>query len=284
MLHPMTIGLFACAAVALAAVTNNVADQNDRTGEFRLSVQAWSFNHFSAFEAIDKTAEAGAPLIEFFPGQQMVNGEEGGVGPEMGDANTDRLLAHLREKHVKAVAFGVTGISRDENEARKLFTWAKKMGLDVINTESTDAIDTIEKMVKEFNIKVGFHNHPKRADDANYKMWDPNYVLSVVRNRDKRIGSCADTGHWVRSGIKPVDALRILKGRVMSSHLKDLDKFGPDAHDVPFGTGVSDMAGILRAYKAMGFNGPGSVEYEYNWDTSVPEIAQCVGFVRGFRS
>jgi hypothetical protein len=24
-----------------------------------------------------------------------------------------------------------------------------------------------------------------------------------------------------------------------------------------------------------------SVEYEYNWQTNVPEVAQCLGFVRG---
>ena len=59
-------------------------------------------------------------------------------------------------------------------------------------------------------------------------MWDPNYVLSVVKDRDARIGSCADTGHWVRSGLKPVDCLRILKGRIISSHLKDLNEMGPE--------------------------------------------------------
>ena len=67
---------------------------------------------------------------------------------------------------------------------------------------------------------VGFHDHPKQPRNPNYRMWDPNYVLSVVKDRDPRIGSCADTGHWVRSNLKPVDCLRILEGRIISSHLK----------------------------------------------------------------
>jgi sugar phosphate isomerase/epimerase len=104
----------------------------------------------------------------------------------------------------------------------------------------------------------------------------------MVKGRDSRLGSASDTGHWIRSSIKPVDALKILKGRIISSHLKDLNIFGPDAHDVPYGTGVADIPAILRELKRQRFNGNISIEYEYNWTTSVPEIAQCIGFVRGF--
>ncbi len=83
-------------------------------------------------------------------------------------------------------------------------------------------------------------------------------------------------------GIKPVEALRILRGRVISSHLKDLNVFAPNGHDVPFGTGVSDIKGILDELKRQNFQGNLSIEYEHNWESSVPEIAQSVGFVRGY--
>jgi sugar phosphate isomerase/epimerase len=176
----------------------------------------------------------------------------------------------------------VVQISKEEAEARKVFEFAKTMGLRAVTTESVDAIDTIEKLVKEYDIMVGFHDHPKRAKNPNYRMWDPAYVLSVVKDRDPRIGSCADTGHWVRSGLKPVDCLRILKGRIISSHLKDLNEMGPDAHDVPYGTGVSDIPGILQELRNQHFTGNLSIEYEYHWESSEPEVAQCIGFVRGY--
>jgi sugar phosphate isomerase/epimerase len=176
----------------------------------------------------------------------------------------------------------VTGISSDPNQARVLFRWAKGLGLLVINTESTEALDTIETMVKEFDIKVGFHNHPKRANDASYRMWDPAYVLSLVKNRDRRIGSCADIGHWIRSGVHPLDALRLLRGRIIGCHLKDLNEFSPSGHDVPYGTGISDIAAILNEFRAQKFTGPASVEFEYNEEHSLPEVSSCLGFVRGF--
>ena len=57
---------------------------------------------------------------------------------------------------------------------------------------------------------------------------------------------------------------------------------GSKAHDVPYGTGVSDVAGILSELKSQGFEGNISIEYEYHWENSVPEVAQCIGFVRGY--
>ena len=103
-----------------------------------------------------------------------------------------------------------------------------------------------------------------------------------MKDRDARIGACADTGHWVRSGLTPVECCRILKGRIISSHLKDLNEKSPQAHDVPFGTGVSDIPAVLDELKAQGFAGNISLEYEHNWEKSVPEVAQCIGFVRGY--
>jgi len=264
--------------VILAAVAIAQAPQ------FQPSVQAWTFNRFTTEEAIAMSAQAGSQNIEMFPGQTLSKETpEVKVGPDMGGANTDRLKAILAKHNVRVVAFGVTGISKNAEEARKLFSWAKGLGIQVINTESTDALDTIEAMVKEFDLKVGFHNHPKQANNPNYKVWDPQYVYDLVKNRDRRIGSCADTGHWVRSGIKPVDAIRVLKGRIVSSHLKDLHEFKPSGHDMPYGQGVSDVKGILDEFRKIKMTGPVSVEYEHDWDANVPDVAQCLGFMRAFQ-
>jgi sugar phosphate isomerase/epimerase len=176
----------------------------------------------------------------------------------------------------------VVDIAKDEAAARKIFEFAKALGLYAVTTESVDALDTIEKLVKEYDIKVAFHDHPKQDNNPGYKMWDPNYVMSVIKDRDARIGSGADTGHWVRSGLNPVECLRILKGRIISSHLKDLNEMSPGAHDVPFGAGVSDIPAVLTELKSQGFAGNISIEYEYHWENSTPEVGQCIGFVRGY--
>jgi sugar phosphate isomerase/epimerase len=256
---------------------------NVKTGGFAIGCQAYTFNRFSLFEAIEKTAETGAKVIELFPGQKLSKDQPNvKVDHNAGAEVIDKVKAKLKEHNLTPMAYGVVAIPADEGGARKVFEFAKTMGIRVINTESTGSIDTIEKMVKEFDIKVGYHNHPSRPNDANYKVWDPNYIAELVKDRDVRIGACADTGHWVRSGLKPVECIAILKGRIVSSHLKDLNEMGRNAHDVPYGTGVSDLKGILDAYKAQGFVGPISIEYEYNWDNNVGEAKQCIDFVRAY--
>jgi sugar phosphate isomerase/epimerase len=256
-----------------------------RTGGIALGCQAWTFKEYSVLEAIDKTAAAGGKVIEFYPGQKF--------SPEKPDVKfdhnaTDEMIAavkaRLAKDGIRAVNYGVVSIPKDEAGARKIFEFAKKFELYGITTESVDAIDTIEKLVKEYDIRVGFHDHPRQANNPDYKMWDPNYVLSVVKDRDARIGSCSDVGHWVRSGLNPVDCLKSLKGRVISAHLKDLNEKSLEAHDVPFGTGVSNIAGIIDELKRQHFVGNASIEYEYNWKDNVIDAAQCGGFVRGYGS
>jgi sugar phosphate isomerase/epimerase len=65
--------------------------------------------------------------------------------------------------------------------------------------------------------------------------------------------------------------------------LKDLHAPLPSGHDVPFGTGISDVPGILEEFRSQGFDGPISVEYEYNWDKNVEDARQCLDFVRTWK-
>jgi sugar phosphate isomerase/epimerase len=252
------------------------------TGGFALGCQAWTFNHYSVMEAIAKTAEVGGKVIEFYPGQRF--------SPEQPDLKWDhnatddmitQVQAQLKKYNIRPVNYGVVSIPQNETEARKIFEFAKKLDLYGITTESVDSIDTIEKLVKEYDIRVGFHDHQHQPKNENYKMWDPNYVLSVVKDRDPRIGSCADIGHWVQSGLVPVACLKILHGRIISVHLHEMNEVAPNAHDVPGGTGVSGIPAVLKELKKQKFEGNISIEYEADWTNNVPGVAQTIGFVRG---
>lgn len=281
--------LTATLAASVLFCTQNVVRAEEKipdaylSGDFFVGCQAWTWNHFTVFEAIEMTAKAGGRVIEFFPGQKLSKEEPNVSWDHNASSETIAKVKEQLDKYqIKAVNYGVVGIPNNAAGARKVFEFAKALGLRAITTESVDAIDVFEPLVKEFDIMVGFHDHPKQANNPNYKMWDPNYILSVVKDRDKRIGSCADTGHWVRSGLKPVDCLKILKGHIISSHLKDLNEMSPGAHDVPFGLGVSDVPGILAELKRQGFNGNISIEYEHEMEKSMPMVAQCIGYVRGY--
>jgi sugar phosphate isomerase/epimerase len=134
--------------------------------------------------------------------------------------------------------------------------------------------------VKEFDIKVAFHEHGGSMSRPGYKVWHPLYILGVVESRDPRIGACADLGHWCTSELKPIECLRILKGRVISVHLKDKSEFGPKGVVVPAGKGVVDVAACVAELKKQNFKGHFSVEHENDWKDSVPKIKESIEFTK----
>jgi sugar phosphate isomerase/epimerase len=276
------IGVGAEAPAAPASNQPLVIPDEYKTNGWALGCQAWSWNHFTVMEAIEKTHEVGGKVIEFYPGQRLRSDQPAVTfSHNSPDAVLDQVKAQLKKYNILAVSYGVVGLPNNEAECRKVFEFAHKMGLrNVVSEPDPKAMDIIEKLVKEYDICMAIHDHPKREKDPSYKFWDPNYVLSLVKDRDPRIGSCADTGHWVRSGIKPVDALKILDGRIIESHLKDLNEFSPKAHDVPFGQGVSDVKGILDELKRQNFQGNICIEYEYHQENPAAEIKECVEYIK----
>ncbi len=250
-----------------------------RTEGFALGTQSYTFRLFTFEEACEKTSKAGLHTTELFPGQKISAALEGQkTSPGVSDEGMAAIKAILAKNKIQAVAMGVIGIPKDEDAARKVFNFAKELGIKVINTESTDAIDTIEKMVKEYDIKVGYHNHPRRPNDENYKVWDPNYILELTKGRDPRIGSCADMGHWTNSGLSAAECIRLLKDRVVSSHIKEIAKGGSAV--VPAGTGRANLAEALKALREVKFDGPISIEHEANWNDNLPDVIGYVDFVK----
>ena len=78
-----------------------------------------------------------------------------------------------------------------------------------------------------------------------------------------------------------IDCLRKLEGRIVSLHFKDIHMGEGGAkgyRDVIWGTGVLDVKAMLRELKRQGFQGVFSIEYEYNWDNSVPDIKKCIDY------
>lgn len=248
------------------------------SGGFAIAVQCWSFKEFTLFEAIEKSAAAGASSIEIFPGQQ-IGGDHGDkkVDAAMDDSLVSSILEHCTKNGITPVNFGVTGIPKDEAEARVTFEFAKKLGLYGVTTESIESLDTLEKLAKEYDLKVCFHNHPKPT-----KLWDPDRIWKAIDGRDKRIGYCADIGHWATSGLVPLEVIKKVAPRVHAFHMKERAEVGKWTHDRPFGTGIIDNIAILDEVRKHGFNGNVSIEYEHNWKTSEPEIAQCVGYLRAY--
>jgi sugar phosphate isomerase/epimerase len=264
--------------IAYASEPNQAKAQINES--WRLCMQAYTFKEFTFFEAVDKTKSLGLKYIEAYP-QQSLSKEKSNVKIDhnMSADIKKEVQQKLSEAGIKLINYGVVALPNYEVECRKVFNFAKEMGIETIVSEPPeDAFDLVEKLCEEYKINVAIHNHPK-SPVSHY--WDPNTVLKVCQGRSPRIGACADTGHWMRSGINPLEAIKKLKGRIISLHLKDLNEFGnPKAHDCVWGTGAAKTNAILAELSSQNFKGVFSIEYEYNWLNSLPEITDCVTYFK----
>ncbi len=258
-----------------------------RANGFDVGVATYSFRTFTAFEAIEKTKACGGDVIEFFLWQKL--------SPELPDVIlnqdiSDEYLAALKAKlqsaGVKAVnAYFNNAVFQDKDKAeanvRKLFVFARKLGLRGLTGEPpVEQLDLVEKMVKEYDIQLCFHNHPKDPKKPEYKNWDPAYLITLMEKRDPRMGFSVDTGHLSRSGVDPVETFKLFKGRALSVHLKDVKEAKKESIDLPYGQGISNIAGVLAELKRQGFHGHAVVEYENITDHLLADVKFCLEFIR----
>jgi sugar phosphate isomerase/epimerase len=238
---------------------------------WEVGFQAYTFNKFTFAEALAKGDSCGLKSVEAYPGQEIGNGIEGTTSFTMDQETRDKVKELLNARGIKLNAYGVA-VARDEEGWRQLFDFAKDMGIGVITSEpQADQLDLVEQLSDEYGIKVAFHNHP-----APSLYWNPDTVLMALEGRSANLGVCADIGHWIRSGLDPVECLQKLEGRILILHFKDLNEKSPEAHDVPWGEGVANVPAILAELKRQGFRGLFDIEYEYNWLNSGPEVKKCV--------
>jgi sugar phosphate isomerase/epimerase len=247
----------------------------DKLG-WRLGAQAYTFRKLSLFETIDLLDAMGIRYIEMYPGQRF-SPEKPDVkaNHDMAPELVDELIAKLKSKNVTPVCYGVVGLPNDEAKQRKIFDYAKKLGLETIVTElPKDAIPLADRLAGEYGMKVAIHNHPKPSLYA-----DCTSVLDATKDA-KRVGACADIGHWRRSDLTPVECVKMLEGKIISLHVKDIDD---KKEDVVWGTGRVDVRAVLEALhrqKAKGL--VFSIEYEKGeGDELVGNVAKSVEFFNG---
>lgn len=253
---------------------------------WRIGTQTYTLRDRGLLEALDTAYMLGLKYVECYPGQGIEKRDDKvKFGPGLPEDKVALVKKKLEQTGIKVLSLGVIGIPKDEPGARKLFEFAKSFNMERIVTEAPAAqFDLIEKLAEEFNIDVALHNHPEPNIYGT-----PEKVLAAIQPAHKRIGSCADVGHWQRSSVNPVEGLKKLEGKVFESHFKDLNEFGVrGAKDVPWGQGKGNAKGMLeecyRQTKAGKIGGSAgkmtfNIEYETGHGTELVEnMAKCIEF------
>ncbi|UCG56699.1 MAG: sugar phosphate isomerase/epimerase [Phycisphaerales bacterium] len=248
---------------------------------WRIACQLYTFRDRSFYEALDVISNLGIRYVEpcfFLP-----------LDKERPDLKTSESLSPevRRELKMRLDDLGIrmvnyyAPVDGNTGNFRKIFDFAKEMGVRTLVAEPpAEVFDKLDELCAEYRINLAIHNHPKSPDSV---YWRPANVLKVCEGHSKRIGSCSDTGHWVRSGLDPVECLKEAKERIIAMHLKDVAESGkPEARDVPLGTGKANYTAVLKELYAQKFRGVMTIEYEHLSPQLVEDVAECAKFVEDF--
>ena len=173
---------------------------------------------------------------------------------------------------------GTITFRNDEAQARKDFEYARLAGMPlIVAAPSTDSLDLVERLAKEFRIRVAVHNHG--PEDKHFP--SPYDAYSAIKGRDPLLGLCVDIGHTVRTGVDPTRAVLDLRDRVYDLHIKDLSDLKDPRSQVIVGKGAMDIPALLRALLTIDFTGHAALEYEIDEDDPLPGMLQSMAYVRG---
>ncbi len=264
-----------CASIAAAGPTASKYKPN--IGDFKIGVQSYSFRGHTFEEAVQKSRSFGLTYIEGYPGQRLsASMPDVSFGPGASPEALALAKKVLKNNGVKLYNFGVVGLPNNEAECRKVFDFAKEMGIQVITSEPEDAAwPIVERLTNEYKIKVAIHNHPK---PSHY--YDPLFTRNVLKGLNANIGACPDVGHWTRSGFDAVKSLTLVNGRIHAVHLKDLSKTNGGYEDAVLGEGVINLPGVFEELKRQKFDGVIALEFESGQPDPTAQVDACIKYLR----
>lgn len=244
---------------------------------WRLGIVAYTFHRYTLFETIEKTDQLGLAYVGGLDFQKVSKDIDKNFNADLSDEELKAIRLKLDDAGVRMLTCFYSVIPGDEEGCRKVFEFARKMGIKTLISEPPlEALDTIERFCDEYDIQLAIHNHDEKAS-PHY--WSPEAVMKVCEGRGPRIGVCADMGYWMRSGVDPVAAVRTIGDRLFEVQMHDLNELSSQGHDVPWGTGVGRIREYLEEVHRHGVKPTMfGLEYSYNWYESMPEVEQSARF------
>jgi len=260
----LAMGAASCAAVAGSRRACAAAAPRPTIG-----IQTYSLRGYPVAEALQHAKDLGFTHVEVYPGMFPITDDMAAIAAQRKLADDLGLVLSAHSVH---------RFTKDAAANRKVFAYAKALGVPILGADpDPDSFAGLDDLVKEFDIKIAIHNHGPRH--RYNKVVD---VLRAIEGRDVRIGALADLGHFIRSGEKPVDVIRALKGRLYGIHLKDFAAMQDKTKGVILGQGHIDVPAVFAALAQVGFPADGalSIEYEENEKNPLADIRECLRIAR----
>ena len=269
--------LGASAATATGLLAARTAPAADDFAGFAVGVQSYTFREFDLEQMLKRTKELGLKSAEFYSKH---------IPTDSTPEKLKAILALCKEYEVTPLGFGVSGFSKNHDANKKMFDFGKAVGVKYLSADPTpDAFDSLDKLCEEYKIAIAIHPHGPSGGKGRHQWWSAEVIMKAVKDHNKLIGTCLDTGHLIRmeqlgEKLDVAEQIKIMGDRNFGLHLKDHDN--KKKTDVPFGdpAGVLDVPAVLKALQEVKFKGYINIEYEANPNDPSPDMKKCVAFLK----
>lgn len=192
-------------------------------------------------------------------------------------AERGAAMEKLKTAGITPSSCGNITMQNDEKNIRQAFDYAKDCGFPtIVCSPHPDSMPILDRMVKEYNIKLAIHNHG--PEDKRFP--SPYDVMKAVKGFDQRIGLCIDVGHTARAKVNPAEAILKCKERLYDLHFKDINTTEPNGTTIEAGRGVLDLPAIVRSLQKIRYPHLVSIEFE-GWEADpLPAVAETVGYTK----
>jgi sugar phosphate isomerase/epimerase len=270
----LKVSALASTALATATLPDSVyagltKPQRDPCHGLKLGLTSYTLRKFTLDQAINMAQEAGVKYISLKEMHLPYN-----------STKAEREEAHrkISAAGLTLMGGGVIYMKNDEAVLRRLFDYAKDAGMPtIVCSPDPDALDQIEKLVQEYDIRIAIHNH----GPGDQKYPSPLDVLRLVKSRDQRLGICMDVGHTVRIGQDPVEIIHQCAARLYDFHIKDVTEPTAKGKSIEVGRGIIDIVGVLRALVEIPFQYHLALEYEDKETAPMTGMCESLGYIRG---
>jgi sugar phosphate isomerase/epimerase len=266
----LTTGAAVSGVFAEAATPEPADDAATAANGIKLGVCTYSLREFSRSLALKMLRELGASYVSV---------KDVHLAYTLNPSDMEKAKAEFKKAGLTIVSVGNTDLKdEDPSVLRRYFEYARNCGAQTIVAAPTHkTLPAIEKLVKEFNIRLAIHTHG--PEDQNFP--SPQVVLDAVRSMDPRMGLCMDVGHSMRAGADVVREIANAGPRLLDMHFKDLKNGTDKDSQCAVGEGVMPVVAIFKQLKKIGYNGCVNLEYEINSDNPIPGMQRSLGYMKG---
>lgn len=251
------IALLICIYISTTALAQvAVSLKKSEMPEWKMGLALYTFSNMSFTEQLNFADSVGLKYLEGFAfakaGSELKDSLLMNLSPE----GVRFLRSKIKNKGLVMESIYITGGIKTENWKRD-FDLAKRFGVKYVTAEPPRNMwKTVDSLAKLYDMKVALHNHW----NGNSIYWHPDSVLLALQGHTS-FGACPDLGHYPKSGINPVEAVKRLDGKIIGIHLKDVAEYNnTKIQDVQVGSGIVDFPAVFKELKRQKFKGTINIE------------------------